>query len=97
MGIRVKTRLAPTRQGIKLPAMSTVAKLEASIQNLPPEEFFELAEWMTHRHLEILADDGFESPELEAAMLKGLEGPRHPVDEAFFTQVRAAWKLPEQN
>ena len=35
--------------------------------------------------------------ELEAAMLKGLEGPRHPVDETFFTQVRAAWKLPEQN
>ena len=94
MGIRVKTRLAPTRQGIKLPAMSTVAKLEASIQNLPAEEFFELAEWMTHRHLEILKDDGFESPELEAAMLKGLEGPRYKVEPALYDRIRESWDRP---
>lgn len=71
--------------------MSTVAQLEASIQNLPPREFFDLADWMTQRHLQILTEDEFESPELEAAMLLALESPREPVDDTFFASVRASW------
>ena len=72
--------------------MSTVGQLEASIEHLPPGDFLDLIEWMTDRHLQLLAGEGFESAELEAAMLQGLEGPRHEMDAGFFNSIRAGWR-----
>ena len=67
--------------------MATVAELEESILTLPKEDFLQLHDWMNGR-VEALQDDEFESPELEAEILKGLDGPRIPVDEAFFASLR---------
>ena len=72
--------------------MATVAQLEDSIRTLPAGDFLQLAEWMCSRHLEVLSSDGFESSELEAEMLHGLEGERLPVDENFYAGIRAGWK-----
>lgn len=74
-------------------AMMTVAQIEDSIRTLPPEGFLELLGWMSERHLELLREqnDGYESPELEAEMLKALDSPRYPLDEAFLNSIRKSW------
>ena len=63
--------------------MSAIEEIEESIQTLPAVQFFSLLEWMTERHLKMLSSEGFESPELEAEILKSLEGSRHVVDANF--------------
>lgn len=68
--------------------MSTLQQIEASIQSLPRREFYELSEWMTNRHLTVLAGNEFEAPELEAALLPSLDSPRHEVSEALFDDIR---------
>jgi len=72
--------------------MQSVAQLEASIQLLPTQEFLALAEWISEQHVKRLRCDGFEAPELEAEMLRALEGPRHPVDERLFDELRQGWQ-----
>ncbi len=71
--------------------MQSVAQLEASIQMLPTHEFLALAEWISKEHVDRLRRDGFEPIELEAELLKGLEGPRHLIDENFFQSLRQGW------
>ena len=73
--------------------MTTVAQIEDSIRTLPPERFLELFGWMNERHLEVLREqnDGYESPELEAELLKALDSPRYPLDEAFLDSIRKSW------
>ena len=70
--------------------MSTIAQIEASIETLPAQDFLTLLGWMEERHLKVLTSAEFEVPELEAAMLKALDGPRHPVNDALFDGIRAA-------
>jgi len=72
--------------------MTTVAEIKDSIRALPASDFHQLLDWMNERQWEVLGEDGYESPELEAAMLKALDGPRHPVDEAFFEGIRQRWR-----
>jgi hypothetical protein len=73
--------------------MTAVAQIEDSIRTLPPESFLELLGWMSERHLEVLREqnDGHESPELEAELLKALDSPRYPLDEAFLDSIRKSW------
>ena len=71
--------------------MSTVAQIEDSIRTLPARDFLQLAEWMCRHHLDVLSSEGFESPELEAEMLKGLNGPRYSADDAFYAGIRQGW------
>lgn len=71
--------------------MPTVAQIEDSIQALPAKDFFQLLEWMCEKQVEALGTDRFDSPELEAEMLKGLEGPLHPVDESLYAGLRSVW------
>lgn len=48
---------------------------------------------MNERHLDVLkSEDAYESPELEEAMLKALDSPRQPMDDAFFEGVRQRWQ-----
>jgi len=68
--------------------MTTVAQIEDAIRELPADSFMELMDWMERRQDEVLGEDGYESPELEAAMLKALDSPRYPLDEAFLDSVR---------
>lgn len=68
--------------------MTTIAQIEDSIRALPPSGFYQLLDWMNDRQLEVMQDDGYESPELEAAMLKALDSPRYPLDEAFLDSIR---------
>ena len=72
--------------------MQSVAQLEASIQMLPAQDFLLLAEWFSEQHVQRLRQDGFESPELEAEMIKALDGPRHEVNESFFMGLRQGWR-----
>ncbi|MES2597128.1 MAG: hypothetical protein V4662_17410 [Verrucomicrobiota bacterium] len=69
--------------------MSALEQIEASIQTLPAQDFFALAGWMTERHLQVLTETDFETPELEAALLKSLDSPRREVNEALFADIRA--------
>jgi hypothetical protein len=69
--------------------MPTVAQIEAFIQTLPTGEFFALLGWMSERHLEVLSSGDFEAPELEAALLKAIDSPRHLVNDALFEDIRA--------
>lgn len=90
-GPKVKRSLPANGPGLYTPAMSTMAQLESEIQALPDREFQTLLAWMEDRHLDRLAADGFEPPELEAAVLRGLEGPQHEWNEALRTHIRAGW------
>lgn len=74
--------------------MTTIAEIEDSIRTLPTQSFLELLAWMNERHLEVLREenDGYESPELEAAMLKALDGPWHVWDDALMDRIRQNWK-----
>ena len=69
--------------------MSVLQEIEASIQTLPAQDFFALADWMTEQHLKVLIGTDFEDPELEAALLKSLDGPRREVNDALFADIRA--------
>ena len=68
--------------------MSTLAQIETSIETLPTQDFLALADWMTDRHLKMLATDEFESAELEAELLAAIDSPRHPANDEFFASVR---------
>ena len=74
--------------------MTTVAQIEDSIRTLPPEGFLELLGWMSERHLEVLREqnDGYESPELEAELLKALESPRLPITDELYEGIRQRWR-----
>ncbi len=72
--------------------MTAVDQIKDSISSLPASDFYQLLDWMNERQLEVLGEDGYESPELEAAMLKALDGPRYPVDEAFYEGIRKRWR-----
>lgn len=72
--------------------MTTIAEIEDSIRALPADSFRELLDWMNERQLEILEEDGYESPELEAAMLKALDSPRQPINEALYEGIRQRWR-----
>lgn len=69
--------------------MSVLQEIEASIQTLPVQDFFALADWMTERHLQVLAETEFETPELEAELLKSLDSPRYEVNQTLFADIRA--------
>jgi hypothetical protein len=75
--------------------MSGISQIEAAIQSLPADDFFTLLGWMSDRHLEVLSNGEFESPELEAALLKSLDGPRHPVDDTLFADIRNRARAPK--
>ena len=72
--------------------MTTIAEIEDSIRTLPASDFYQLLDWMNERQLELPQEDGYESPELEAAMLKALDSPRQPIDEAFYESIRQRWR-----
>jgi hypothetical protein len=72
--------------------MMTVAQIEDSIRDLPASSFLELLDWMNERQFELVDEDGYESPELEAAMLKALDSPRQPINEAFYEGIRQRWR-----
>ncbi len=72
--------------------MTTVAEIEDAISALPADSFMELLGWMEHRHDEALEADGFESPELEAAMLKALDSPLQPINEELYEGIRQRWR-----
>ena len=72
--------------------MTTIAQIEDSIRTLPASDFYHLLDWMNERQLELPQEDGYESPELEAAMLKALDSPRQPIDEAFYESIRQRWR-----
>lgn len=72
--------------------MTTVAQIEDAIAALPADSFMELFNWMNERHDEALGEDGYESPELEAAMLKALDSPRLPINEELYEGIRQRWR-----
>ena len=72
--------------------MTTVAEIQDSIRTLSASDFYKLLDWMNERQWEVLGEDGYESPELEAAMLKALDGPWQPIDEAFYESIRQRWR-----
>ena len=53
--------------------MSTVQEIIAAIGTLSLEERAELKDWWEISHLK--PEDGYESPELEAELLKAADGP----------------------
>ncbi len=67
--------------------MSTVAQIEAAILELPQDSFLELFERLAVRRDAI----EYESPELEAELLKAADGPWQPVDDAFWDSIRQSW------
>ena len=70
--------------------MSTIARIEASIETLPPQDFFALVGWMPDHHLKVLSSAEFESPELEEAMLQARDSRGHPVNDELITGIRTA-------
>jgi len=72
--------------------MTTVAQIEDAIAALPADSFMELLDWMERRHDEVLGEDGYESQELEAAMLKALDSPRQPINEELYEGIRQRWR-----
>jgi len=72
--------------------MTTVAQIEDAIAALPADSFMELLGWMERRQVEVLGEDGYESPELEAAMLKALDSPRQPINEELYEGIRQRWR-----
>lgn len=72
--------------------MTTVAQIEDAIRELPADSFMELLDWMERRQDEVLGEDGYESPELEAAMLKALDSPRQPINDELYEGIRQRWR-----
>lgn len=72
--------------------MTTVAQIEDAISELPADSFMELLDWMERRHDEVVGEDAYESPELEAAMLKALDSPRQPINEELYEGIRQRWR-----
>lgn len=77
--------------------MQTIAQLEDSIRMLPAGDFFNLLGWMCDKHLEVISTDGFESPELEAEMLKALDSPHVEGDDAFYQELKSRLKSVAHN
>ena len=72
--------------------MTNIAQIEDSIRALPAASFVELMDWMERRHVEVLREQGREPPELEAAMIKALEGPWHVWNDDLKNSIRQNWK-----
>ncbi|WP_395750421.1 hypothetical protein [Prosthecobacter sp.] len=72
--------------------MTTIAEIEDSIRALPASSFCELLDWMERRHDQVLQEQGYEPPELEAAMLQALDGPWHDWNDALKERIRQNWK-----
>ncbi len=72
--------------------MTTIAQIEDSIRALPASGFRELLDWMNERQWEVLDADGYESPELEAAMLRAVDSPRQPINEELYEGIRQRWR-----
>lgn len=70
--------------------MTAVDQIESSIEDLPAQDFFELIDWMTQKHLERLSSNPFESEALEAALLKCVDQPRLPINEKLLADIRAS-------
>ena len=68
--------------------MSTIQEIEDAILTLPQPQFYELMDWMCSRHLEVLSQDGFESPQLEQELLSALERNPLPLNQAFLARLR---------
>ena len=69
------------------PLLSTVTHIEAAILELPQDSFLELFDRLAVRREAI----AYESPELEAELLKAADGPWQPVDDAFWDSIRQSW------
>ena len=72
--------------------MSTMIQLEREIQTLPDSDFQTLLAWMEEQNLGRLAADGYESPQLEAAILSGVEGPHHEWNDELRARIRNGWE-----
>lgn len=72
--------------------MSTVTELEHEILTLPDQDFHSLLAWMKKQHLDRLAASGYEAPELEAAILRGLDSPGKEWNDQARARVRAGWR-----
>jgi hypothetical protein len=72
--------------------MSTVAQIEDAVFALPQEQFLSLLDRMNQR-VDHASENGikYESPELEAELLKAADGPWLPVDDAFWESIRQSW------
>lgn len=68
--------------------MGAIKEIEDATLSLPPGQFYELMDWMCHRHLDVLSSEGPESPELERQLLEAVESEAMPADEAFFARLR---------
>ncbi|WP_395738951.1 hypothetical protein [Prosthecobacter sp.] len=68
--------------------MMTVAQIQDAIRALPPDNFMEFFDWMNRRYDEVIEEGGYESPELEAAMLAALDSPSYPLDDALLDSIR---------
>jgi hypothetical protein len=65
--------------------MSTVQEIKAAIENLSPAERQELAELL--RSPEAPLDPEVDSPELEAELLKAIDGPYTPYSSAEMREI----------
>lgn len=68
--------------------MGAIKEIEDAILSLPPRQFYELMDWMRHRHLDVLSSEGLESPELERQLIEAVESEAVPADEALFAHLR---------
>jgi hypothetical protein len=68
--------------------MSTVAEIESAILSLPQNSFLELLDRLCARRDSIV----YESPELEAELLKAVNGPWHPVNDDLYEGIRNQWQ-----
>ena len=82
------TLLASCNREPYFPPMSTVAEIEAAILELPQDSFLELFDRLSVRREAI----AYESPELEAELLKAVDGPWHPVNEELYEGIRRRWQ-----
>lgn len=72
--------------------MSTIAQIEEAVFALPNDEFLTLLDRMQRRVGLVDSEDiEYESPELEAELLKAVDGPRLPFDAAFLDSIRQSW------
>jgi len=83
-----ETLLASCNSEPYFPSMSTVAQIEAAILELPQDSFLELFDRLAVRRDAI----EYESPELEAELLKAADGPWHPVDDELYEGIRRRWR-----
>ncbi|MEW6301878.1 MAG: hypothetical protein AB1705_00295 [Verrucomicrobiota bacterium] len=63
--------------------MSTVQEIKAAIDALSPAERADLERWLHESHL----DPEVDSPELEAELLKAVNGPHVPFSEGELRKI----------